>query len=214
MASNWKLLTVSYGRKIILLALLLNIDVCLGASLVLSGSSPSAVCNQSFTLTCIVPQASDINDRVLFLKTTTVNEFASLLQNMATCVVFNPAPSDYSASCGDGTDSSSSTTKKYSLEINRVADGDTTDWWCKLDNAKKYSNMFSLTFITSTVPSPESQVSESSIIIIVVVAVLLVVAIAVSWFCYKRMKQQPKSKEEQTENKTQEAEDEKGQDDK
>ncbi|XP_041373605.1 uncharacterized protein LOC121386682 [Gigantopelta aegis] len=61
------------------------------------------------------------------------------------------------------------------------------------------------------IPSPESQVSQSTIIIIAVVAVLLVVAIAVSWFCYKRMKQQPKSEEEQTGNKTQEAEDEKGQ---
>ncbi|XP_041372816.1 uncharacterized protein LOC121386082 [Gigantopelta aegis] len=115
------------------------------------------------------------------------------------------------ASCGRGTHSSSSTTKEYTVKITSATINDVTDWWCQLNSAGTRSPNISLQF---SIPAPESQVSESTIIIIVAVAVLLVVAIAVSWFCYKRMKQQPKSKEEQTENKTQEAEDEKGQHDK
>ncbi|XP_041372817.1 uncharacterized protein LOC121386083 [Gigantopelta aegis] len=199
-------------RKIILLALLLNTGVCLGILLTISGSSSYAVLNESFTLTCTVEQADGLNDFVDFFRKTYSATLASVEQTPTGCAVFGSSIG-YTASCGPGTGTSSSTSKIYTCVINSVADYDATDWWCELETSKQRSNNITVMFKVPD-PNPESPVSESTIIIIVVVAVLLLVAIAVSWFYYKRMKQQPKSKEEQTENKTQEAEDEKGQHDK
>ncbi|XP_041379066.1 carcinoembryonic antigen-related cell adhesion molecule 20-like, partial [Gigantopelta aegis] len=132
----------------------------LGASLSISESSSYAVLNQPFTLTCTVSQAANLNDKVQFFKKTLVSGFTSLSQNMASCSVFNDPPSGYTASCGSGTDSSSSTTKKYTLVINRAAVGDATDWWCDLNTATTRSNTFSLQIssgpdsITFSPPSP------------------------------------------------------------
>ncbi|XP_041373069.1 uncharacterized protein LOC121386281 isoform X2 [Gigantopelta aegis] len=132
MASNWKLLTVSYARKIILLALLLNIDVCLGFA------------------------------------STTINCMKSGQDGLSTWLICTV----------NGT----------------VVSG--------------------IRWIRPNVLNPESEVSESTIILIVAAVLLVIIAVPAIWFCNKRMKRQPKPEEEQTENKTQEAEDEKGQHDK
>ncbi|XP_041378930.1 carcinoembryonic antigen-related cell adhesion molecule 5-like [Gigantopelta aegis] len=116
----------------------------LGASLSISESSSYAVLNQPFTVTCTVSQAANLNDKVQFFKKTLIGGFTSLSQNMASCSVFNDPPSGYTASCGSGTDSSSSTTKKYTLVINRAAVGDATDWWCDLLTATTRSTTVSL----------------------------------------------------------------------
>ncbi|XP_041347269.1 uncharacterized protein LOC121367226 [Gigantopelta aegis] len=115
------------------------------ASLVLSGSSPHAVLNESFTLTCTVTQAANLDDKVVFYRKTTFSVFASLKQINTSCAVFSGAPTGYTASCGSGTNNSSSSTKKYTLLINRVSSvSDSTDWWCELYYSYKRSRNFSL----------------------------------------------------------------------
>ncbi|XP_041378788.1 uncharacterized protein LOC121391116 [Gigantopelta aegis] len=202
-----QVLTLACGRICVsfMLVVLLNSDVCLGATLKMTGSPSEAVLNESFTWTCTVTQAANLDDRVTFSRRIIGTIFAALWQNNAVCSEFTGAPDGYTASCGSGTDSSSSTTKTYTLMIDKVGINDVTVWGCFLSSAQIYSP--NVTLQAPPNPNPQSQVSESTIVIIVVVAVLLVVAIAVSWVCYKRMKQQRKSEEEKTENKTQEAED-------
>ncbi|XP_041373940.1 hemicentin-2-like isoform X2 [Gigantopelta aegis] len=189
----------------------LALSVAGAQELALSGSSSYAVLNQPFTLTCTVTQAADLGDTVQFYYNIYTDVFASLYQSGGSCTEFSGPSlrSDYSVSCGSGTDSSSSTTKKYTLKINRVADRDAIDWWCILSSGRIRSNKYNLQLSTNPVPNPESQVSESTISIIAVVAVLLVVAIAVSWFWYKRrVNREPKSEQEKTEKTTQEGCDE------
>ncbi|XP_041379138.1 carcinoembryonic antigen-related cell adhesion molecule 5-like [Gigantopelta aegis] len=90
---------------------------------------------------------------------------------MASCSVFNPPaePLKYSASCGSGTDSSSSTTKKYNLMINRAAERDATDWWCDLVTPTTRSNTFRLQLsrgpdsVTLSPPSPGSVAEGNSL---------------------------------------------------
>ncbi|XP_041379815.1 nephrin-like, partial [Gigantopelta aegis] len=116
----------------------------LGASLSISGSSSYAVLNQPFTLTCTVTQAAGLSGVILF-STKTTDTFASLGQSGGSCAVFNPPlVPGYSVSCGSGTDSSSSSTKKYHLRINRAAERDVTDWWCILSSAGTRSNTLRL----------------------------------------------------------------------
>ncbi|XP_041372799.1 uncharacterized protein LOC121386067 [Gigantopelta aegis] len=141
---------------------MIAVNHVLGASLSISGSSSYAVLNRPFTVTCTVTQASSLIDKVLFITRASTDAFASLRQNMASCSVFNAAPSGYTVSCGSGTGSSLSTTKTYSLMINRAAEHDAKDWWCDLSTAKTRSNTFSLQFssgpdsVTLSPPSPRS----------------------------------------------------------
>ncbi|XP_041378675.1 uncharacterized protein LOC121390871, partial [Gigantopelta aegis] len=117
----------------------------LGVSLILSGSSPHAVLNESFTLTCTVTQADNLDDKVLFFKKPTTGAFASLKQTNTSCAVFRGAMTGYTASCGSGTNSSSSSTKTYTLLINRASSvSDSTDWWCELYYSYKRSRNFTL----------------------------------------------------------------------
>ncbi|XP_041347151.1 carcinoembryonic antigen-related cell adhesion molecule 1-like [Gigantopelta aegis] len=154
--------TSSLSRNLLLLMFLPILGGCLGASLSISGSSSYAVLKQPFTLTCTVSQAANLNDKVQFFWKNAASAFASLRQNIASCSVFSQPPSGYTASCGSGTDSSSSTTKKYHLVINRAAVSDATDWWCQLDTAKTRSNTISLQIssgpdsVKFTPPSPGS----------------------------------------------------------
>ncbi|XP_041379031.1 carcinoembryonic antigen-related cell adhesion molecule 1-like [Gigantopelta aegis] len=81
---------------------------------------------------------------------------------MGSCSVFSPPnePLKYSTSCGRGTDSSSSSTKRYHLRINTAAERDATDWWCDLSTSATRSNTFRLQIssgpdsITFSPPSP------------------------------------------------------------
>ncbi|XP_041372792.1 MAM domain-containing glycosylphosphatidylinositol anchor protein 2-like [Gigantopelta aegis] len=144
------------------------------SSLSISGSSSYAVLNQPFTLTCTVSQAAGLSGLVqLFTKKSPNVAFVALSQNVASCSVFNPPaePLKYSASCGSGTDSSSSSTKKYHLRINRAAERDVTDWWCDLVTAGTRSNTFSLQFssgpdsVTFSPPSPRSVAEGDGLIV-------------------------------------------------
>ncbi|XP_041372795.1 nephrin-like [Gigantopelta aegis] len=141
----------------------------LGASLSVSGSSRYAELNRPFTLTCTVSQAANLIDKVLFITRASTDAFASLRQNMASCSVFNVARPGYTVSCGSGTDSSSSSTKTYSLTINRAAEHDAKDWWCDLSTAKTRSNTFSLQFsrgpdsVTLSPPPPGSVAEGDSL---------------------------------------------------
>ncbi|XP_041373960.1 neural cell adhesion molecule 1-B-like [Gigantopelta aegis] len=138
------------------------------ATLVLSGSSSYAVLNQPFT--CTVSQAAGLRNLITFYQKTSFDSFASLYQEGASCSVFNP-PSlrGYTVSCGSGTNSSSSTTKKYHLRINRTADRDATNWWCDLNAARTRSNTFSLQLsngpdsVTLSQPPPGSVAEGDSL---------------------------------------------------
>ncbi|XP_041372997.1 uncharacterized protein LOC121386231 [Gigantopelta aegis] len=104
-----------------------------------------------------------------------------------------------------------SSTGKHTLTIDSFnSSTDAGEWACQDGTG---SGQFTCNK-TLTVPNPESQVSESTIIIIVAAVLLVIITVPAIWFCHKRMNRQPKLEEEQTENKTQEAEDEKGQHDK
>ncbi|XP_041347136.1 carcinoembryonic antigen-related cell adhesion molecule 1-like, partial [Gigantopelta aegis] len=139
------------------------------ASLYISGSSSHGVLNRPFTLTCTVSQAAGLGDIIEFSNETTPS-VANLIQTGDSCSVFNP-PSvpGYSVSCGSGTDSSSSTTKKYTLMINRTAEGDVTNWWCILSTARTRSNTISLQLssgpdsITLNPPQPGSVAEGGSL---------------------------------------------------
>ncbi|XP_041373857.1 uncharacterized protein LOC121386892 [Gigantopelta aegis] len=115
----------------------------------LSGSSSYAVFNESFTLTCTVTQAAGLYYVVdFYINEALKSTWASLEQNMSSCDIRKSAPQGYTASCGSGTDSSSSTTKNYTLRINRVAVSDDVIWSCKLSKAGIRSHHFSLPVYT------------------------------------------------------------------
>ncbi|XP_041372794.1 hemicentin-1-like [Gigantopelta aegis] len=88
---------------------------------------------------------------------------------MAACSVFNNPPSGYTTYCGSGTDSSSSSTTKYHLRINRAAERDAIDWWCDLSTATTRSNTFSVQIssgpdsVTFRQPSPGSVAEGGSL---------------------------------------------------
>ncbi|XP_041346740.1 carcinoembryonic antigen-related cell adhesion molecule 1-like, partial [Gigantopelta aegis] len=137
----------------------------LGASLSISGSSSYAVLNKPFTLTCTVSQAADLSDKVQFLKKTASDVLVSLRQNGGWCSLFSRPPQGYIVSCDSGTDSSLSTTKTYTLRINRAAVSDAVDWWCNLDTARTRSNTFRLQLSSGPVsvtfsPLPPGSVAE------------------------------------------------------
>ncbi|XP_041379121.1 hemicentin-2-like [Gigantopelta aegis] len=115
-----------------------------GASLSISGSSSYAVLNKPFALTCTVLQAAGLNDKVHFFTKAQTDAFVSVRQNGGSCSLFSRPPAGYTVSCGSGTDTSLSTTKTYTLVINRAAVRDATDWWCNLDIAGTRSNTFRL----------------------------------------------------------------------
>ncbi|XP_041372508.1 protein amalgam-like [Gigantopelta aegis] len=142
--SCWSPRKVSMLWKSFLLAFVLNCDVSLDASVVLSGSSSSyAVMNESFTFTCTITQAASLVDAVQFFYTPSVSPVGIITQDGGSCSVFR-IQSGYSAFCGSGTNSSSSTTKKYIYKINRATERDATDWWCGLNTATTLSEKFSL----------------------------------------------------------------------
>ncbi|XP_041347222.1 uncharacterized protein LOC121367147 [Gigantopelta aegis] len=144
--------------------------------LALSGSSSYAVFNQQFTLTCTVTQAAGLGDTVQFFYNASTDVFASLYQNGDSCDEFSgpSLPSDYSVSCGSGTDSSSSTTKKYTLKINRVADRDAIGWWCILSSETIRSNVYYLQ-LRKDVPGPKP--CDWCIGLSVVISILIVAGI-------------------------------------
>ncbi|XP_041373829.1 uncharacterized protein LOC121386866 [Gigantopelta aegis] len=121
---------------LVYLSLLSSSDVSYGASsLILSGSSSHADLNAPFTVTCTVTQAAGLVDGVYFRKTTALSALGTLYQDGDSCSMFNTPEPGYFPSCGNGTGSSSSTTKKYTLEINKAVVSDATDWWCGLSIA-------------------------------------------------------------------------------
>ncbi|XP_041373207.1 uncharacterized protein LOC121386392 [Gigantopelta aegis] len=191
--------------KLCFLALLLTIDVCLGFASTTINCAADASSGERTSLTCDI--AGTIASGIVWVRPNGQSPQLVVSCNRDNTICMAPGSiSGYSVVVEPPTQGHTLTIDSFNLTT------DVGEWSC-LDGIGSGE----LTCIQSQTfpdPNPESQVSESTIIIIVVVAVLLVVAIAVSWFCYKRMKQQPKSKEEQTENKTQEAEDEKGQHDK
>ena len=122
-------------------------DVCnfifyTGAVLELSAFPSYAVLNQPVTLTCTVSQAAGLDDFVEFSKQTSES---TIKQNVNKCTVYsNGDPDNYTPSCGNGTDSSSSSIKKYDLYIKKVSASDVTEWWCELRTQQTRSNNFNL----------------------------------------------------------------------
>ena len=114
----------------------------LGISHVMNGSSRHAFLNEPFILTCTVSEAADLNDRVQFFRKSNSGQIASLRQT-SSCTVFS-SPTGYSVSCGSGTNSSSSRTKKYHLKINNASVSDSADWWCALNRNGTRSQNFNL----------------------------------------------------------------------
>ncbi|XP_041373028.1 uncharacterized protein LOC121386250 isoform X4 [Gigantopelta aegis] len=115
----------------------------------LSGSSSYAVFNESFTFTCTVTQAAGLYYLVdFYINDALESTWASLEQKISSCDIRKSAPPGYTASCGSGTDRSSSTTKNYTLRINRVAVSDDVIWSCKLSKAGIRSHHFSLPVYT------------------------------------------------------------------
>ncbi|XP_041373067.1 uncharacterized protein LOC121386280 [Gigantopelta aegis] len=202
MASNWKLLTVSYGRKIILLALLLNIDVCVGIASTSIDCTNGGIPGQNKTIVCTITDT--ITHGIQWMRPNGGMRYEIVLCNTA-----NTTCSSFTAGYTGHIDSPT----QHTLTIESF---DTTkdigQWICR-DGPNGNGPMSCNMTLFIPVPNPENQVSESTISIIVVVAVLLVVAVAVSWFYYKRMKRQPKAEEEKTKNKQQEAQDQTSQHD-
>ena len=116
-----------------------------GAVLELSGFPSYAVLNQPVTLTCTVSQAAELVDLVTFLKKTDKGLISVLKQEMSKCSAYSNSDSTkYTPSCGSGTDSSSSSIKKYVFYIKKVSASDVTEWWCELRTQQTRSNNFSL----------------------------------------------------------------------
>ncbi|XP_041377837.1 uncharacterized protein LOC121390128 [Gigantopelta aegis] len=113
-------------------------------SLDLTGSSSHAVLGKSVTFTCTVKQAVGLVNAVYFRKTTSSSALGTLYQKGDSCVVSDTPKQGYVPSCGSGTDISSSSTKNYTLKINRTAHLDATDWWCELSNTAIKSSKFKL----------------------------------------------------------------------
>ena len=116
-----------------------------GAVLELSGSPSYAVLNQPVTLTCTVSQAAGLDDFVEFTKRTSSGSESMIKQNVNKCIIYsNGDPDKYTLSCGSGTDSSSSSIKKYDLYIKKVSASEVAEWWCELRTQHTRSNDFSL----------------------------------------------------------------------
>ena len=114
-----------------------------GAVLELSAFPSGAVLNQPVTLTCTVSQAAGLHDFLEFTKGTTF--VSALKQNVNKCTLYNNGdPDNYTPSCGSGTDSSSSSIKKYDFYIKKVSASEVTEWWCQLRAQQTRSNNFSL----------------------------------------------------------------------
>ena len=109
----------------------------------MTGSSSHAFLNEPFILTCTVSEAADLNNRINFFMKSDYGQIASLKQT-SSCKVFSRPPSGYSVSCGSGTNSSSSRTKKYHLKINNASVSDSADWWCALTRNGERSQNFNL----------------------------------------------------------------------
>ncbi|XP_041362182.1 carcinoembryonic antigen-related cell adhesion molecule 8-like [Gigantopelta aegis] len=137
------MLTSLSRRNLFLLTFCFNLGVCLGVSLNITGSSHS-VLGQSFTFTCIVTDAANLNDGVDFHRTAYSIPLGGLDQAMATCSVFIIPPDGYTVACGSGTNSTLATTKIYTLVINSAARSDDSTWWCQLTAEKTRSNTFRL----------------------------------------------------------------------
>ena len=66
---------------------------------------------------------------------------AMLKQHVNNCTVYsNGRPADYTPSCGNGTDSSSSYIKTYVLFIHKVSASEVTEWFCQLHNQLTSTN--------------------------------------------------------------------------
>ena len=116
-----------------------------GAVLELSAFPSYAVLNRPVTLTCTVSQAAGLVDLVKFWKKTDEGVISVLKQEMSKCSSYSNSDSTkYTPSCGSGTDSSSSSIKKYVLYIKKVSASDVTEWWCELQTQQTRSNNFSL----------------------------------------------------------------------
>ena len=116
-----------------------------GAVLELSAFPSYAVLNQPVTLTCTVSQAAGLVDLVKFWKKIDKYVISVLKQEMSKCSAFsNMDSTKYTPSCGSGTDSSSSSIKKYVLYIKNVSVSEVAEWWCELQTQQTRSNDFSL----------------------------------------------------------------------
>ncbi|XP_041373068.1 uncharacterized protein LOC121386281 isoform X1 [Gigantopelta aegis] len=203
MASNWKLLTVSYARKIILLALLLNIDVCLGFASTTINCMKSGQDGLSTWLICTVN--GTVVSGIRWIRPNGNNHLVVAQCNLANDQCIPPGNiKGYNVLIDPSTGQHTLTIDSFNSST------DAGEWACRDGTG---SGQFTC-IKTLTVLNPESEVSESTIILIVAAVLLVIIAVPAIWFCNKRMKRQPKPEEEQTENKTQEAEDEKGQHDK
>ena len=111
----------------------------LSGKLILSGSSPYATLTQNFIFACIVEYEKNFN--VQFLADSSV--VGSLQQTNQGCGKIHLNSKTYKIVCGEGTDSSMSDIKHYTLEIIHVTFTEKKVWFCKLKNGSR-SNILHL----------------------------------------------------------------------
>ena len=98
------------------------------------------VLKQNEIITCTVKEADSTSYSLKVYRGNNTGSLGSFQQEMGTCSVSDIPPAGYKASCGNGTNAESSSTKSYILEIIRVKYVDITYWWCVI--GKINSNKF------------------------------------------------------------------------
>ena len=116
----------------------------IGISLTLSGSAEKVLIGRAnVTLTCTATDAAGASYQLSFTKNIDYN-FTLLNQQVESCSVYSPPPPGYSAACGSGTDDSKSTSKNYTLIINKIKTTHLTPWYCSVVGTNTLSNPFIL----------------------------------------------------------------------
>ena len=92
------------------------------------------VLKQKEIITCTVKEADSTSYSLKVYRGNNTGSLGSFQQEMGICSVSDIAPEGYNASCGNGTNAESSSTKSYILEIIRVKHVDITYWWCVIGN--------------------------------------------------------------------------------
>ena len=97
-----------------------------------------------FVLTCVVKNVADLESAVKFCRLSKPNVCAVISQKDSRCKLISDGGLGYDIQCGNGTDSSLSDWKTYTLTIKRLTVNHSSSWWCQLDSDSQHSNIFKL----------------------------------------------------------------------
>ena len=107
---------------------------------------PYAIRGTPFTLRCVVMKAHDMDEEVQFYnfhRNRPKTLVGSVLQSDTGCQVLKGTAANYQASCGTGTDDTTSNTKTYLLVTSETQSG-VHSWYCQLKNDKSQSESLRL----------------------------------------------------------------------